>query len=96
MYAQQTQTAKAQRLRKEAGAWLQEQRKSVGLTQADMAKALGLEWPTEVSAFERGASRVPPHLYAKYAKALKMPLKTFAKRAVQYYDPYVYEALFGK
>ena len=96
MYAQQgVLTEKAQRLRKEAGVWLKKCREKAGLTQAEIARAIGLDWHTEISAFERGKSRVPSMHYKAYAKALGMDVRILTKHLTRYYDPYVHEGLFG-
>jgi transcriptional regulator with XRE-family HTH domain len=86
----------AERLRKEAGAYLRKLREAQDITQAGLAKALGIEYYTMISQIERGVSRVPPDRMQQWAEALGVEPRTFAQRLLQFYDPYMWQLLFGK
>jgi transcriptional regulator with XRE-family HTH domain len=90
------QGAYALTLRKRAGAYLKGLRQDQKLTQSDMAKLLGIEYYTFVSQVETGLVRVPPEQLERWAMALKVSPQELAKTLMQYYDPFTYEALFGK
>jgi len=81
------------RLRRRAGAWLKLRRNAVKLTQKDLAKELGLEYYTFVSQIESGHGRVPSNLYESWAACLQMQAPEFAKKMLEFYDPYAYRAL---
>ncbi|MDR3474509.1 MAG: helix-turn-helix transcriptional regulator [Devosia sp.] len=86
----------AAQLRKEAGAYLKRLREDASLTQAELAKAVGLEYYTFVSQVENGKTRIPPEKYAAWSKAVGTTPHQFAKRLLRFYDPYTWDALFGK
>jgi len=85
----------AAKLRKEAGAYVRQLRKTAGLTQQQVAKALGLDYYTMVSQMELGKTRVPPDRLFQMAEVLGVEPKVFAKRLLKYYDPYMWQILFG-
>lgn len=82
-------------LRKEAGAWLKQVRERAEITQNTLAKEIGLEYYTMISQVELGKTRVPPDKVVLWAKAVKMEPREFAKRLLRYYDPFMWQALFG-
>ncbi len=86
----------SRKLRKMAGRYIKACRESEGLTQRDLAEAIGLKYYTFVSQLENGHGRVPPHVYEPLAKALNVETKQFAKEMVKFYSPWTYKALFGK
>lgn len=82
-------------LRKRAGAYLKGLREDAKLTQADLAKRLGLEYYTFISQIETGLTRLPPEHYTEFAKAVNVPVEELVKNLLKYYDPLTHAALFG-
>lgn len=82
-------------LRRKAGDYVKALREPAGLTQLELAKALGLTYYSTVSQVEIGKSRLPPHRMADWAKALGADRRAFGKRMLMYYDPHTWEILFG-
>ena len=80
--------------RKSAGQFLRDRRLDAGITQRDLARALGLGYSQMVSQIEAGKARVPPARYVEYATALKMDPKDFVKELLRYYDPDAWRILF--
>jgi transcriptional regulator with XRE-family HTH domain len=83
-----------QHLRQEAGRWLRSLREAAGLSQRELAQAVGFEYYTFISQLEGGRGRLPQGQYMAFAKALNLPLRDFAKTLTRYYDPITYYALF--
>ena len=81
-------------LRKEAGKWLQEQRRNSGLSQMDLANKIGLKYYTFISQVENGFGRVPSSSMGKWARALGVSPALFARHLLAYYDPELYHVLF--
>jgi transcriptional regulator with XRE-family HTH domain len=93
---QQKRTDKlTQELRQQAGAWLRKLREAAGLSQRELAAAVGAEYYTFISQLETGRGRVPPDKYRLWAKALGVSDYDFVKELMQYYDPVTYRILFG-
>jgi len=82
-------------LRKAAGAFLKKARIDAGVTQVEVATAMGAPYYTIVSQIETGKTRLPPKAMMAVAKLFKMQPRTFYTRLMQYYDPYGWEMLFG-
>lgn len=83
-------------LRAEAGEYLQGLREAAGVTQLDVAKAIGVDYYTLVSQVERGVTRLPPAKMADWAKALRIRNKVaFAKRLLKSYDPATWTMIYG-
>jgi transcriptional regulator with XRE-family HTH domain len=87
-------TADAKQLRKQAGRWLQEQRKKAGLSQIQLAEKLGLKYYTFVSQVENGFGRVPSDSMEAWALALGLVPADFARQLLSYYDPELHRLLF--
>lgn len=82
-------------LRKEAGEYLRRLRAKAELTQNELAKLLGFEYYTMISQVEGGKTRVPPDKMQKWAEALNVDVRTFAKTLLRFYDPHMWNLLFG-
>ena len=96
MHAQyDTKSEHAQKLRKRGGSWLKQQREAAELTQREIANKVGLAYYTFISQVENGVGRIPPDLYEAYADALELPLRDFARKMLEFYDPFTHRALFG-
>jgi DNA-binding XRE family transcriptional regulator len=97
MYAhtQDLRSAKTQNLRREAGRWLADLRREAGLSQRDLANAVGSEFYTFISQIENGKGRIPPDKYRLWAKALNVDVQEFVRTIVKYYDPITYAILFS-
>lgn len=86
----------AAELRKRAGAYEKRIREKAKVTQAELAKAVGLTYYTFISQMESGKVRIPPDKYILWARALKVDQVEFVSRMMYYYDPYTWEALHPK
>lgn len=88
-------SALARLFRKRAGAYVRGLRTDAKMTQQQVAKRLGLEYYTMVSAVEQGYSRVPSEALEQWANALGVRPADFARNLLEWYDPFMYRALFG-
>lgn len=88
--APQIDKAGAKALRQEAGVWLKGRREARGLSQRQLADAMGYPYYTRVSQIERGVGRVPPEEYAGYAEALALDVGEVAGTLFGFYDPIVH------
>lgn len=82
-------------LRKEAGTQLRRWRKAAGLTQREVAKALDFRYYAQVAQIEAGKSRLPTDRLAPAAALLGVPPETLAKTLTRYYDPHLWDILWG-
>lgn len=80
-------------LRKQAGRYLRNLREQAGLTQRELAAAVGFEYYTFISQLEGGRGRLPSGQYIAFSKALNVPLDEFVRVLVRYYDPITYYAM---
>ncbi|MBP0439540.1 helix-turn-helix domain-containing protein [Tianweitania sediminis] len=83
------------RLRQEAGRWLKGKREAAGLSQRDLAKAVGIDYYTFISQIESGRGRVPPAQMRVWAEVLNIAAREFATTLMRFYDPLSYELIFG-
>ena len=83
-----------QSLRKEVGRWLATLRQEAGLSQRDLAKAVGSDFYTFISQIENGKGRIPPSKYASWADAVQVDRTRFVKTLLSYYDPITYNILY--
>lgn len=81
-------------LRRAGGAWLKQCRLNKGLTQLQIAEAVGLENYTMVSMIESGRGRIRPESYRLWAAAMDLSPREFVENIMKYYDPIAYEILF--
>ncbi len=81
-------------LRKQAGDWLKKLRSRAGLSQVQLADALGLKYYTFISQVENGFGRVPIESMEAWAKALNVEPSDFAKRLLSFYEPELYRLLY--
>lgn len=88
--------AEPQRLRKDAGRWLKQQRRDAGLSQVQLATRLGLKYYTFISQVENGFGRVPVSLMEQWALALNHEPTEFTRRLVSFYDPELFRLLFDE
>lgn len=86
----------AANLRRQAGKYLRELREAANMTQQELARSLGMDYYTTVSGIELGRGRVPPDKIKDWARLLGVDQVVFAKRLLQFYDPYMWDALYGK
>lgn len=85
-----------QRLRKDAGRWLKQQRRDASLSQVQLAAQLGLKYYTFISQVENGFGRVPVTLMERWALALNHEPCEFARRLISFYDPELFRLLFNE
>lgn len=83
-----------QSLRVQAGAWLRDLRTRRGMSQRQIAEAVGAPSTSFISRVEKGRSRLTPKQYRKWARALRVSQRTLVKTLMQHYDPITYEILF--
>ncbi|MGF7206218.1 transcriptional regulator with XRE-family HTH domain [Skermanella aerolata] len=88
--------AEVKNLRKAGGAWLKQCRLSRGLTQLQVADAVGLGNYTMVSMIESGRGRIPPESYGLWAAVMDMEPRDFVKEIMRYYDPITFGILFDE
>src|ERR1700761_1805771 len=98
MYAhtQDLKSAKTQNLRKEAGKWLAGLRNKAGLSQRELADAVGSDFYTFISQIENGKGRIPPDKYRLWARALGVAPQEFVRTILSFYDPITHAILFGE
>jgi transcriptional regulator with XRE-family HTH domain len=94
MYGSKRRTVEIRSLRKRGGKWLKEQRERAGFSQRELAKELELPYYTFISQVENGTARIPPEHYESWAAALKVPVGSFVRAMLKYYDPIVFDLLF--
>ena len=82
-------------LRQEAGRWLRALREDAGLTQAELADAVGLRYYTFISQVESGVGRVPIEIQGRWAQALRVDPQSFAHTLLRYYEPELHRLLFA-
>lgn len=82
-------------LRKKAGVYLKQIREEADLTQLQLAKELGLDYTQMISHVETGKARVPPDKIIPWAQAVKRDPREVARELLKFYDPYMWQALFG-
>jgi transcriptional regulator with XRE-family HTH domain len=92
--AQKLQDPAVKEFRREGGAWLRDLRERRGLSQRQLADAVGLEYYTFVSQLETGRGRIPPDRYVVWANALGVEPKWFVKNLIRFYDPITFAVLF--
>jgi len=80
--------------RKQAGNRLKELRGRAGLSQIELAQALGLKYYTFISQVENGFGRVPTESMEAWARALGVDPSSFARELLSYYDPELHRLLF--
>ena len=83
-------------LRKQAGAWLRLKRCDLGLSQRELAERVDMEYYTFISQIEAGRGRIPADKLQKWSEALEMDPKEFAINIMRYYDPCIYDMIFGE
>jgi DNA-binding XRE family transcriptional regulator len=83
-------------LRKEVGRWLASLRLQAGLSQRELADAIGSDFYTFISQIENGKGRIPPNKYGSWADAVRMDRRAFVKTLLSYYDPITHDILFGE
>lgn len=88
-------TGGALKLRKHAGKYLQSCRKQAGLTQVEAAEAMGQKYFTFVSQLEQGRHRLAPEQWSFMANLYGQPVDRFAMTLLAFYDPHVYQCIFG-
>jgi transcriptional regulator with XRE-family HTH domain len=85
--------AEATLLKLELGKYIRNAREKMGMTQSDLAKAVGIEYFTAISAIELGRNTVPPERYADFARALDIPPMEFADTVLRLTNPWAHAML---
>jgi len=98
MYAhtQDRKNIRTQNLRRAAGRWLADMRTKAGLSQRQLADAVGSEFYTFISQIENGKGRIPPDKYRLWAHALRINPQEFVQTILKFYDPSTHAMLFGE
>ena len=86
----------ASSFRRELGRWLKQLREQQGLTQANVAKAIGVDFPTTVSAMELGRIAPPPARYADLATVYGLAPDKFYREILRLTNPWGHAMLFDK
>lgn len=81
--------------RRVAGEYVSNLRQRAGITQLEIAKALGMR-DAAISAVEVGRNSLPPERLAAWADILGVNRREFAKTLLRSYDPWMFSALFPK
>lgn len=81
--------------RQEAGRYLRLLRERIGLTQVSLARRVGLKYYTFVSQIESGQGRLPFEQMRAWADALGVPRLKLARDLTAFYEPELYDLLFG-
>ena len=77
-----------------AGAWMQNVRKKRGLSQQQLATALGLKRLQSLSQIETGYVRLNPDLFRLWSQAMGLPERDVAQLLMSFYTPDLYRILF--
>jgi transcriptional regulator with XRE-family HTH domain len=80
----------------ELGRYIRGLREKRGMTQADLAKAVGMTYYTAISAIEVGRNTLPPERYLAFSRALGVPPKPFMRRILQLTNPWAAAMLFSE
>ncbi len=83
------------RWRMEQGELMASLRVRAGLSQDDVARAVGLKDHRSVSAIETGRRNVPPERQNAYAEAFGMDPADLVKQLMRYQNPWAYAVMFG-
>src|SRR4051794_13909885 len=92
---QRRKTDEVRNLRREGGQWLKSLREARNLSQSQLAAKLGSDHYTFISQVESGRGRIPPDRYGDWAIALGVPGYEFTRELLRYYDPPLFDMLFG-
>lgn len=95
VHNQRTSEASTQQLRRDGGQWLRQRRLERGLSQRELAQAVGADYYTFISQLENGRGRIPPDRYGDWAEALGLESPIFVFNIMRFYDPVTFEILFG-
>lgn len=82
--------------REALGEYIKDLREKKNMTQVQLAREMGFNYPSAVSAIEVGRNSVPPERYLQLAEALGVPPVEFGKNVLKLSDPWMYALLFEK
>lgn len=85
----------ANELRRDLGDYVRGLREAQGMTQADLAKAVGIEYYTAISAIEVGRNSLPPERTLAFAEALGVQPKVFGREVLRLTNPWLYALLYS-
>ena len=80
-------------IRRQGGTLLKKRRKTLGLTQRQLASRVGLEAYTIVDQLERGIGRIAPYQYQRWADALELSIQTLVIAVLRHSDPVAFNLL---
>ena len=86
--------ADGRRFRAIGGRYLKERRQAAGLTQADIARALGLPHVSRVSQWETGVAAMPSQYYLPFAGMTGTDLRALGKMLTLCNSPPTFKCLF--
>lgn len=86
----------AAELKAALGAYIRNARVARGMNQAELARAVGMNYYTAISAIEVGRNTVPPERYLAFARALGINPKTFMKNVLRLTNPWAFAMLFAE
>ncbi len=80
--------------RETAGKFLKGIREAKGVTQRQVAEAVGIEVYTVISQYEAGHGKLPTDIWPAYAEAIGMQQEFFAKKLLEAYMPEIFSMLY--
>jgi transcriptional regulator with XRE-family HTH domain len=78
------------------GDYIRELRLGRGMTQTELAKAVGVSHKASISAIEVGRNVVPAERYIQFAEALGVPKEEFVEEILRHTNPWAHAVLFKK
>ncbi|PWS34043.1 XRE family transcriptional regulator [Falsiroseomonas bella] len=81
--------------KRDLGLYIRDLRMRRGLTQAELAKAVGMTYYTSISAIEVGRNVVPSERYMAFAEALDVDPRIFGRRVLALTNPWMHAMLFA-
>lgn len=82
-------------LKQEEGDMVREYRLAVGMTQGELAEAVGMNNKQTIGAIETGGLHIPPERIIAFCEVFGADPQEFAKRVLRSQNPWIYSALFG-
>lgn len=77
------------------GEYIKNLRLKQNMTQADLARVVGMKYYTAISAIEVGRNTVPPERYLDFALALGVKPRTFMNVVLRLTNPWAHAMLFS-
>ncbi len=82
-------------LKMQLGKYIRDAREAKNMTQSDLARAVGIEYFTAISAIEVGRNTIPPERYADFAEALDIDPVEFGRTVLRLTNPWAHAMLYS-